>query len=119
MNDFCPVTARCLHRKLKSFGHVTARHARAQLPGNHITREVIQNGGQIHPTPTNDFQVREVRLPHLIDGRGLIFKLTGGRHDNEGRTGDQVVRLQKPVDRAFGYEVAVRVGEGHGQLARA
>ena len=79
-----------------------------RLPGDHIAREVIQNGGQIHPAPTNDLQVSKVRLPHLIHGRGLIFKLTGGRHDNEGRTGDQVMRLQKPVDRAFGYEVAVQ-----------
>ena len=47
---------------------------------------VIQNGGQIHPAPANDLQVSKVRLPHLIDGRGLVFKLVGRLDDNEGRS---------------------------------
>ena len=64
----------------------------------HIAREVIQDRRQVHPTPADDLQVREVCLPHLVDGRGLVFELASSLDDDEGRTGDQVVSLEKPLD---------------------
>ena len=38
-------------------------------------------------------EVGEVGLPKLIDGRRLVFELAGRLDHNEGRTGDQIVRL--------------------------
>ena len=34
-----------------------------------------------------------------------------------GRAGDQIMGLQQPVNRGFGHEVALLVGEAHRQLA--
>ena len=61
----------------------------------------MQDRRQVHPTPADDLQVREVCLPHLVDGRGLVFEFASSLDDDEGRTGDQVVSLEKPVGRAF------------------
>jgi hypothetical protein len=60
MNGIGLIAARCLQSELQGLGHVAGFHSRTQLPRNHIAAEVIQNRGQIHPTPTDDFQVREV-----------------------------------------------------------
>ena len=76
-------------KQVQGLGDITACHAGAELPGDHVTGEVIQYRRQIHPAPADDLQVREVGLPHLIDARGLIFKLTGGLH----------VCRQRPWDR--------------------
>ena len=114
MNHIGLVATRCLQGELQGLGDVAACHAGAQLPGDHIAREVIQNGGQIHPAPANDLQVRKIGLPLLIDGRGLVLELTGGLHDNEGRTGDQVVGLEKTVDRALRDKIALGVRERYG-----
>ena len=37
-------------------GHVTRLHGRAQLPGNDITRVIIEDRRQVHPAPSNEFQ---------------------------------------------------------------
>ena len=66
-----------------------------------------------------NLQVGKIRLPLLIDGRGLVCELAGGLDDDEGRTGDQIVGLEKPVNRAFADKIALGIGEGHSQLARA
>jgi hypothetical protein len=42
----------------------------------------------------------------------------GRLHQDEGGTGDQVVRLQEPVDRGFRDKVALLVDERDGQLPR-
>ena len=69
-------------------------------------------------SPANDLQVGKIRLPLLIDGRGLVCELAGGLHDDEGRTGDQSVGFEKPVNRDFGDKIVLGIGEGHSQLAR-
>ena len=84
----------------------------------HIAREVIQDRRQVHPTPADDLQVREVCLPHLVDGRGLVFEFASSLDDDEGRTGDQVVSLEKLVDRAFQDKIPLGVGKSNRQLAR-
>ncbi len=117
MNTISLVTSRCLQSQLQGLGDITACHAGAELPGDHVTGEVIQYRRQIHPAPADDLQVREVGLPHLIDGRGLVFELAGRLDDNEGRTGDQIVGLEKPVNRAFRDKIALAVGKSNGQLA--
>ena len=49
----------------------------------HIAREVIQDRRQVHPTPADDLQVREVCLPHLVDGRGLVFEFASSLDDDD------------------------------------
>ena len=39
-------------------------------------------------------------------------------YDREGRTGDEVVGDQEPVDAGFGHKVALRVGEPDSQFPR-
>jgi len=46
------------------------------------------------------------------------MELIGCLDDHEGRTGDQIMGLEQPVDRRFRDEVAPGVGEGDGQFAR-
>ena len=42
-----------------------------------------------------------------------------GRLDHDiGRTGDEIVRLQQPIDRSFRDKILFLVGEAHGQLSR-
>ena len=99
-------------------GDVIGPHGRAQLPGDDVAREVIEDGGEIEPSPADDLEVGEVGLPELVGGRGLVLELVGRLDDDEGRTGDQVVGLEQPIDRRFRDEVAVCIGEARGQLAR-
>ena len=67
-------------------------------------------GRQVHPAPSNDLQVGKIGLLLLIDGGGLVLKLAGGLHDDEGRTSDQVMGLEKPVNTGLRDEVALRLG---------
>ena len=42
-----------------------------------------------------------------------------GRLDHDiGRAGDEIVRLQQPIDRSFRDKILFLVGEAHGQLSR-
>ena len=52
--------------------------------------------------------------------RQCLSTKTGQVHfdDDEGRAGDQVVRLEKPVDRGFGDEIPLRVREPDRQFPR-
>jgi hypothetical protein len=53
-----------------------------------------------------------------VNGRGGFgVELLGRLDHDEGRTGDQVVRLEQAIDRGFGDEVALLLGEAHGELA--
>jgi hypothetical protein len=80
-------------------GDIGGGHRRAQLPGQDVAREVIEHGRQIEPAPADHPQIGEVGLPELIRGAGRVGEAVGGLHQDEGRTGDQVVRLQEPIDR--------------------
>ena len=88
----------CRQRQLQRVGDVIGPHGRAQLPGDDIAREVVEDGRQIEPTPANDLEVCEVGLPELVGGRGLVLELVGGLDDHEGGTGDQIVGLEQPID---------------------
>ena len=61
--------------------------------------------------PANDLQTGKIRLPLLVDDCGLVFELVGGLHHDERRTGDQIVSLEKTVDRAFRDKITVGIGE--------
>jgi len=62
-------------------------------------------------------EVGEVGLPHLVRPAGPGVELIGGLDHEVGRAGDQVVGLEQPVNRGFRHEVALFVGEAHGQFA--
>ena len=47
------------------------------------------------------FEIGEVGLPKLVDGRGLVFELARRLDHDEGGTGDQIVRLQDPIRRSL------------------
>ena len=72
---------------LQCIGDVLGFHRGAQLPGDDVTREVVEDGREIEPSPADDLQVREVGLPELIDGGRLVFKLIGRLHHDEGGAG--------------------------------
>ena len=69
MNDPCPVKPRGLQRQVQCFRDVPDFHRRAELPGDDVAREVVEDGRQVEPAPTDDFQIGEVGLPKLIGRR--------------------------------------------------
>ena len=64
-------------------------------------------------------EVGEVGLPHLVRPAGPGVELIGGLDHDVVRAGDQVVGLEQLVNRGFRHEVALFVGEAHGQFAGA
>ena len=85
VDDAGLITARRGERHLQCVGDVFGFHGGAQLPGDDVSREVIENGRQIEPAPPDDLEIREVGLPELIDGRGLVPELIGSFNDDERR----------------------------------
>ena len=52
----CLIAARCLQGKVQRIRNIAGLHGRAQLPGDDITRVIIEVCRQVHPAPSNDFQ---------------------------------------------------------------
>jgi len=105
--------------EVQRVGHVLGAHVGAQLPGDDVAREVVEHGRQVHPAPPDDLEVGKVGLPHLVRSGGFGVELVGRLDHNIGRAGDQVMGLEQPVNRGLGHEVALLVGEAHGQLPGA
>src|SRR5208282_5373332 len=99
-------------------GDIGGGHGGAQLPGQDVAREVIEHGRQIEPAPADHPQVGKIGLPELIGCGGGMSEAVGRLNQDEGGTGDQVVRLQEPVNRGFRDEVLLAVDERDGQLPR-
>ena len=97
-------------------GHVLRLHRRAQLPGDDIAREVIQDRAEIEPAPAGHLEIGEVGLPELVRCCRLVLELIGGLHDDEGRAGNQIMRLEQPVHRSLRHKIVSRIGEARGQL---
>ena len=76
------------------FGNILGPHRAAQLPGDDVTREVIQHDRQLHQAPPDDLEVGEVRLPHLVRARGLGVEAIRRLDHDIGRAGNQVMGLQ-------------------------
>ena len=55
---------------------------------DNVAREVIENGAEIKPAPTDDLDVGEVSLPTLVDTARLVFELTARLDHHKGRAGD-------------------------------
>ena len=55
--------------------NIGRRHPGAELPGDDVSREVVQHGGEIEPAPTDHFEIGKVGLPQLVRRSGFIFEL--------------------------------------------
>ena len=95
------VQPRCLQRRLQRVGDVAGLHGGAELPGDDVAREVVEDGREIEPAPADHLEISEVGLPELVRRRGLIPELVRRLDHDEGRAGDQVVRLEQAVDRSL------------------
>ena len=73
---------------------------------------------QVHPARADDLEVGKIGLPHLVWSCRLVGKLGCRLDDDEGRAGDQIMRLQQTVNRCLGYEVTPLVSEANRHLAR-
>lgn len=76
---------------------ILSAHVRAEFPRDDVATVVIQDRAEIIPTPTDDLEVGEVCLPHLVDCCGFVFKLVSRFDDNIIGRGDQIRRLQDTV----------------------
>ena len=54
----------------------------------------------------------------MVRRRRLVPERIGRLDNDEGRTGDQIMSLQDPIDGGFGDKVTLRVGEPDRQLPR-
>ena len=88
-------------RQVEGFGDVLGPHVRAELPCHDEPGEVVEHGREIVPAPADDLQVSEVRLPELVGSHGLVLELRRDLDDDVGRAGNQVMRLEQPIDRSL------------------
>ena len=65
------ITAGCLESQFQGVSGILGPHGRAELPCDDVTGEVVKHRRQIHPRPTDDLEVCEVGLPHLVGTRGF------------------------------------------------
>ena len=71
-------------RQLECIGDIVGTHRRAQLPGDDVTRVVIEDGGEVVPAPADHLEIGEVGLPELVGRSRLVLELVGGLDDDEG-----------------------------------
>ena len=75
VHDLGAAAARSHQRQLKCFGDIVGTHRRAQLPGDNVTRVVIEDGGEVVPAPADDLEISEVGLPELVGRSRLVLEL--------------------------------------------
>ena len=98
MNDVNLIATGCLQCQIERVRYIFSSHIGAEFPRDNEATVVVQDSAEVEPAPTKHFEIGEVCLPQLIDGRGFVFELAGSLDDNERGAGDQVVRLQHAVD---------------------
>ena len=60
------VERRGLQRHFERGGDVLGLHRGAQLPGDDVAGEVVEDRRQVEPSPADDLEISEVRLPELV-----------------------------------------------------
>ena len=113
-----PVAAGRVQRQFERCRDIPSFHGGTQLPGNDVAGIVVEDGRQVEPAPPCDLEIGKVRLPELVRRRRLVPERIGRLDNDEGRTGDQIMSLQDPIDGGFGDKVTLRVGEPDRQLPR-
>jgi hypothetical protein len=68
VDDLCLVGPRGLQRHVQRGGDILGLHGCAQLPGDDVAREVVEDGRQVEPAPTDDFQIGVSRPGGLHPG---------------------------------------------------
>jgi len=58
--------ARGLQRQVQRFPDVPGLHRRAELPGDDVTREVVQYRAEVELAPADHLEIGEVGLPKLV-----------------------------------------------------
>ena len=72
------VTAGRCESKVQCIGDVLGPHVGAQLPGDDVTREVVEHGRQVHPAPADDLEVGDPKggeansVCHISFGRVVL-----------------------------------------------
>jgi hypothetical protein len=67
------IAPRSRERHVQRVGNVLRPHRTAQLPGDDVTRVIVEHGRQIHPTPTDGLEL--VLLTYYLLKIVLIFCL--------------------------------------------
>lgn len=109
LNDSLIATRRS-QSQFNSLCHIAGPHGRAELPCDDVAAEIIQNGAQIIPTPSDDLNVGKVCLPRLIDSGGFVLELFGSFDHHVIRRGNKVRFLQSAVSRCFRNKILFLVG---------
>src|SRR6266576_3528678 len=65
-----------IQRHFERGGDVLGLHRGAQLPGDDVAGEVVEDRRQVEPSPADNLEISEVRLPELVWCRCLVAELT-------------------------------------------
>ena len=106
VNDVHLIAAGCLQCEVQRVGDVLSPHVGAELPGDDVAAVIVEDRAEIEPTPAQNLDIGEVGLPKLVDGRRLVLELIGSLEDDEGGTGDQIMRLQRAIHCGFRDKIA-------------
>lgn len=117
MNDTRVVTARRLQGQVQCVRHILGPDVCAKLSGDDIAAGIVENRTEVEPAPSQNLDMSEVCLPKLVDGRRLVLELIGSLQEDEGRTGDQVIRFKCAIGSGIRHKVFF-VCVRHRQLSR-
>ena len=95
------IASRGCERQVQRVGDVFDLHGGAQLPGDDVSREVVQNGRQIKPAPADNLEIGKVGLPELVGPGRLVLELVARLDDDEGRRSDEVMSFEQTIDRSL------------------
>ena len=88
------IKARCRQRLVERGRDVGGTHRGTEPPGHDVAREVVEHGREVVPAPAGDFEVGEVGLPELVDGRISASSVT---RDAAGRSPFQRSVCTNPI----------------------
>src|SRR5438445_11167344 len=95
MEDAGLVEPRGMQGHFERGGDVLGLHRGAQLPGDDVAGEVVEDRRQVEPSPADNLEISEVRLPALVWRRRLVAELIGSLHHEKGGPGDQIAALER------------------------
>ena len=98
MGNIGPVAAGRVQRQFERCRDIPRFRGGTQLLGNEVAGIVVEDGRQVEPAPPCDLEIGKVRLPELVRRRRLVPERIGRLDNDEGRTGDQIMSLQDPID---------------------
>jgi hypothetical protein len=94
----CGIAARGREGEVQRIGDVAGTHGGAELPRDDEAAVVVEDHREVEPTPADDFEMGEVGLPELVRARRLLGEYVTPPHHDEGRAGDQVMRLEQAIE---------------------